>query len=87
MTEYSNFLKMVSSEFHKYLMENEKVAKKIPKDALIIFKIEGEDGFNRWHRKTSLKNREKSQQLVVVHLKGWRSHSSIEEIRLAKIAV
>ena len=37
MGNYTNFLTMVSTEFHQYLMENEEFAEKIPANALVIF--------------------------------------------------
>jgi len=37
MGNYTNFLTMVSTEFHRYLMENEEFAEKIPANALVIF--------------------------------------------------
>jgi len=84
MSNYTNFLTMVSTEFHRYLMENEEFAEKIPANALVIFQIEGEDDFNRWHKETSLKNRELDQPVIFVYVKKWRKHSSIEELKLAE---
>jgi hypothetical protein len=86
MSNYTEFLGMVSSEFHRYLMENEDFANKIPSNALIIFQIEGEDEFNRWHKEISLKNREKDQTIIYISVKKWRKHSAIEEIGLAEVA-
>jgi hypothetical protein len=65
-------------------MENEEFAEKIPTNALVIFQIKGEDDFNRWHKETSLKNRESDQPVVLVNVKRWRKHSSIEELNLAE---
>jgi len=84
MSNYTNFLTMVSTEFHRYLMENEEFAEKIPANALVIFQIEGEDDFNRWHKETSLKNRELDQPVIFVYVKKWRKHSSIEELKVAE---
>jgi len=84
MINYTNFLAMVSTEFHRYLMENEEFADKIPTNALVIFQIEGEDDFNRWHKEPSLKNRDPDQPMVMVNVKRWRKHSSIEELDLAE---
>jgi len=85
MNDYGNFLAMISTEFHRYLMENEEFAKKIPENAIVIFQVEGEDEFNNWHEATSLKNREPGQTAVYVYLKKWREHSLIEEANLEKI--
>ncbi len=84
MHNYKNFLGMVSTEFHRYLMENEELGEKIPANAMVIFEIEGEDDFNRWHKETSLRNRESDQPVVFINVKKWRTHSSIEELNLAE---
>lgn len=82
MKEYSKFLTMISSEFHRYLMENEDFADQLPANALVIFQIEGEDDFNLWHREISLRNKDKDQQVRYVILKKWRQHSAIEDVSL-----
>ncbi|MDP3112935.1 MAG: hypothetical protein Q8M71_12605 [Thermodesulfovibrionales bacterium] len=86
MGNYADFLAMVSTEFHKYLMENQVSAKKIPANALVIFQVEGENEFNKWHKETSLRNREVNQSVIYVYLKKWREHSSIEEINMEEVA-
>ena len=83
MSDYKNFLAMVSTEFHRYLMENEDFAEKIPANALVIFQIKGEDDFNRWHKETSLRNKEAEQPVILISVRGWRKHSSIEELSVA----
>jgi hypothetical protein len=87
MSNYADFLAMISTEFHRYLMENEEFADKIPTNALVIFQIEGEDEFNTWHKVTSLKNREPDQTVIYVFVKRWRKHSLIEEVKLAEAMV
>jgi len=84
MSNYTNFLTMVSTEFHRYLIENEEFAAKIPANAMVIFQVEGEDDFNRWHKETSLRNKESDQPVIFVYVKKWRKHSSIEELKLAE---
>ena len=86
MGNYADFLALVSTEFHKYLMENQVSAKKIPANALVIFQVEGENEFNKWHKETSLRNREANQPVIYVYLKKWREHSSIEEINMEEVA-
>jgi len=85
MSNYTNFLGMVSTEFNRYVMENEKLAAIIPANALVIFQIDGEDKFNNWHKKTSLKNRETNQPIIYIYVKKWRKHSSIEEVNLTEV--
>jgi hypothetical protein len=76
---------MVSSEFQKYLMENPRVERRIPKNALIIFQIEGEEPFNKWSKAVSLKNREKDQPVVTVVVRSWREVPFLEEVRVEKV--
>ena len=86
IVDYTSFLTMVSTEFHRYLMENDEFSNKIPANALVIFQVEGEDDFNSWHKEMSLRNHEKDQSIIYVYVKKWRKHSSIDEIHLAKVA-
>jgi len=87
MKSYSAFSSMLSSEFHKYLMEHEKEASQIPKEAMIIFRVEKDEGFNSWHEKTSLKNREKDQPVIYVEVKSWRKQSALEKVSITRAAV
>jgi hypothetical protein len=82
MSDYSKFTAMLASEFHRYLKDDEKRSPKLPKNVLLIFEVEGEDDFNRWHKEMSVRNREADQPVAYVHLKKWRLHSSIEEMTL-----
>ena len=45
---------MLSTEFQRYVMENEKLGEKIPLNAMVVFQVDGEDDFNNWHKDTSL---------------------------------
>jgi len=80
MRSYVDFLPMLSSEFQRYLMENEEDAEKLPKNALVIFQVEGEPDFNRWNQEVSLRNREEGQEVRYVRVRKWRKHSAIEEV-------
>ncbi len=84
MNNYTNYLAMLSTEFHRYLIENEEFAETIPANALVIFQVEGEDDFNNWHKETSLKNLEADQPVIYINVKKWRRHSSIEELTVAE---
>ncbi|MEK6692248.1 MAG: DUF5647 family protein [Nitrospirota bacterium] len=86
MSDYSDFLTMLSTEFQRYLIENEEFAEKIPANAMVIFQIEGEDDFNRWHKETSLRNKESEQPVIFVYVKKWRKHSSLEELNLSTVS-
>ncbi len=85
MGNYSRFLAMLSTEFHRYLMENEQIGEKIPPNAMVVFQVEGDDAFNRWHKEISSRNREKDQPMILIRIKGWREHSAIEELHLAEV--
>ena len=80
MTEYSKLVAMISSEFNRYVMEHEEVATEIPQNALVVFQVEGEERFNEWSSRLSLKNREKDQPMVFVQIKKWRQKSYVEEL-------
>lgn len=67
-------------------MENQEFTDKIPANALIIFQVEGEEGFNDWHKETSLKNRETDRPVIYAYVKKWRNHSSIEELSMTGVA-
>jgi len=82
MSDYSKFTAMLASEFHRYLMEDEKRTPKLPENVLLIFQVDGEDDFNRWHKEMSIRNKEADQPVAFVHLKKWRLHSSIEDLTL-----
>ena len=86
MSRFQGFLAMISSEFQRFVMENEEIAERIPNNALIVFEVAGEADFNRWHREVSLKNREGNKPILVVQLKGWRTHSAIGEITITEAA-
>lgn len=84
MNDYNKFTAMLASEFHRYLMEDEERAQLLPENTLLIFQVEGEEDFNRWHKEMSLRNREANQPVTVVHLKKWRRHSVIEDMTLTQ---
>ncbi|MDZ7698520.1 MAG: DUF5647 family protein [Deltaproteobacteria bacterium] len=85
MSNYSRFLAMLSTEFHRYLMEHEQIGEKIPPNAMIVFQVDGDDAFNRWHKDMSLRNREKDQPMILIRVESWREHSSIAELHLTQV--
>jgi len=80
MTEYSKLVALISSEFNRYVIEHEELATKIPQNALVIFQVKGEDRFNEWSRRVSMKNKEKDQPLIFVQVKKWRQRACVEEL-------
>ena len=75
MSDYNKFTAMLASEFHRYFMEDAEKANAMPENVLLIFEVDGEEDFNRWHKEMSLRNREADQPVAYVHLKKWRLHS------------
>jgi len=82
MSNYNKFTTMLASEFHRYLMEDEEKARLLPDNAVIVFQVDGEEDFNRWHKEMTLRNMEAGQSVTYVHLKNWRLHSVIEDMTL-----
>jgi hypothetical protein len=73
---------MLASEFHRYLMEDEERSHLLPDNAVIVFEVDGEEDFNRWHKEMTLRNTEAGRTITYVHLKKWRLHSVIEDMTL-----
>ena len=86
MNSFGGFVAFLSSEFHRYLMEHDEQAARVPANALVIFDVAGEKAFSRWHRETSLKNREPGQPVVEVHVGKLRRHSAMENVELAAVS-
>jgi hypothetical protein len=82
MSDYNKFTAMLASEFHRYLMGDEEKARQLPDNAVIVFQVDGEEDFNRWHKEMTLRNMETDQSVAYVHLKKWRLHSVIEDMTL-----
>ena len=78
---------LLSSEFDRYLMDHLAVAKRIPSNALVIFQIAGEEGFNQWSKKLALKYREPKQPAVYVKVKSFQKSSLLKNVMLEKVAV
>ena len=84
MKVYSQFVAMLGSEFHRYMMQHPGKVKQVPRNALVIFQVEGEEAFNRWSKETSLKDREESQPVIYISVKGWREQPSLDVIRITR---
>ena len=80
MNSYNKLASMLSSEFNRYLIEHSEVAVNVPKNALVVFQIDGEPTFNKWSHRMSIRNREKDQKLVYVHVKKWRQKACLEKV-------
>lgn len=80
MKEYQKLVALLSSEFNKYLIDHRDIAEKIPRNSLIIFKVDGASDFNSWSEEVSRKNSEKNQPIIFVNIKKWRQKASVEEL-------
>ena len=81
MKTYSDFLSLISSEFYKYLMEHEEAASRIPRGALVVFRVENDKEFNKWNEKTALKNRfKKGIHQVNGYISSQSKRKSIENL-------
>jgi hypothetical protein len=85
MTDYQRFAAMLEREFSGYLQTQADAAREFPANALLIFQIEGEPDFNRWHRDLSLRHREPDQPVVEVHVRHLRSASLLEDVNLVPV--
>ncbi len=82
MKEYSKLAALISSEFSRYIMEHEDISEKIPLNALIVFQINGEEGFNKWSKEIAERNKEVNQSVIYVNVKKWRQKPSVEELEI-----
>ena len=87
MQSYKKMVAMLSSEFDRYLLKHSAMAKKLPKNAIVVFQVVGEEGFNRWSEKLPLKYRERNQPVVYVKVKGFQTSSILKGVMLERVAV
>lgn len=60
------------TEFDRYVMEHPEFAVKIPQNAQIVLQIEGDEEYNEWSRELAERQRQPSQLVVCVKVKGLR---------------
>lgn len=87
MESYKKMAALLSSEFDRYLLKHSTMAKKLPKNALVVFQVAGEGGFNRWSEKVALKYREPNQTVVYVKVTGFQTPSVLKDVMLKRVAV
>jgi hypothetical protein len=61
--------------------------KKIKKNSIIIFRLNREESFNRWHETISLKYRERNQSVTYVHIKQLQTISALKDAEVEKVTV
>lgn len=60
------------TEFDRYVVEHPEFAVEIPRNAQIVLQLEGDEEYNRWSRQLAENQREPSQKVVYVKVKGLR---------------
>ena len=74
-------------EFEKYVLEHPEFAARIPLNAVVLMRLEGDERFNRWSRRLAESHLEKGRRGFFVTIKKMRPvHSRIEELRVERAA-
>jgi hypothetical protein len=74
-------------EFEKYVLEHPKLVKKIPRNAVVSMRIEGDEKFNRWSQRLAVKQRAGRRPLFCVTIKKLRpARSRIEALEVERAA-
>jgi len=63
---------ILMTEFDRYVTEHPKFAAKIPRNAQVVFQVEGDEVFNTWSRDMAEKQREPKQLVSYVYIKGLK---------------
>lgn len=87
MEGYKKMAALLSSELDRYLLTHPVTAKTLPKNALVVFQVAGEPGFNRWSEKIAFKHREPNQPVVYVKVKGFQTSSALKSLVVERVAV
>ncbi len=74
--EFERLQSALGVEFDRYVREHDAFADKIPRGALVIIQVEGNEPFNKWARDITREGREKGQPIVYVHVKGLKPRTS-----------
>jgi len=73
---FQDIAMFLGSEFSKYLIEHPTVGDQIPENAVIVFRIKGNEEFNGWMRKVAESVREAEQPIVTVDVEKFKQPSS-----------
>ncbi len=76
-------------EFEKYILEHPDFAKRIPRNAIVSMRIDGDRPFNRWSQRLAKKhtNGKKKRPVFLVNIKKMRPAASrIAELRVERAA-
>jgi len=74
-------------EFEKYVLDHPALANRIPRNAVVSVRLDGDDEFNRWSQRLAEKQRGARQPVYCVTIKKMRPvRSRIEELRVERAA-
>jgi hypothetical protein len=76
-------------EFEKYVLEHPGFAKRIPRNAIVSLRIEGDEAFNRWSRQLAETHTggKRKKHVFLVNIKKMRPAAPrIEEIKVERAA-
>ncbi|GEM_PF-781581 len=75
----------LSFEFHKFLMQRHDVARRIPRDSLVVICLENRPGYNRWAKGVAERQRRPGQPIVVVRVQHMTPPvSRIQAVEVAR---
>lgn len=75
-------------EFERYVLEHPAFAEKIPDEAILVFQVRGDPGFNRWTRRIGEKQA-KQERRALIHVtitKMGPVRSRIEALKIERAA-
>lgn len=76
-------------EFEKYVLEHPNFARRIPRNAIVSMRIDGDEPFNRWSQRLAEKhaNGRKNRPVFLVKIKKMKPAASrIEQLRVERAA-
>ncbi len=74
-------------EFEKYVLEHPSLVKKIPHNAVIAIRIDGDKAFNRWSQRLAAKHHRTRQPVFHITIKKMRpARSRIEVLEVERAA-
>ncbi len=76
------------TEFDRYVIDHPEFAVTIPQNAQIVLQVEGDEEYNEWSRQLADRQRESSQIVAYVKVKGLKpAKSRLIKPVLSKVAV
>ncbi len=74
-------------EFEKYILEHPTLVKKIPRNAVIAIRVDGDEAFNRWSQRLAAKHRGTRRPVFHITIKKMRpARSRIEVLEVERAA-